>query len=254
MISLRFHHAVTLGIAVLGLGPAPLPAAVELGYEDLLGHLTDLDRLPAIEPGVYCRQFSSYDRASRYDAASDSYINWDANGDAGQYLRVETATGEGVMAEMDGPGCIFRIWSANPQGVIRFYLDGDTSPTYEWDFRALCAGEIDPFIKPLVWKRDPAIEVNTASNCYVPIPFAKSCKVTGLAKDDQGKPVPPRQYYIIDYRVFPKDWKVNTFHLPLTGPQRQALERTAKAWANCGSLPPHEQDRTMKATPAIAPG
>jgi hypothetical protein len=55
------------------------------------------------------------------------------------------------MAEMDGPGCIFRIWSANPQGLIRFYLDGDTKPTYEWDFHKLFTGTIDPFIEPLVW-------------------------------------------------------------------------------------------------------
>src|SRR5512134_3002973 len=114
--------------------PGAALASVELTYEDLLAHLTDLDKLPVIEPGVYCRQFSSYNRASRYDEATDKYIDWDANRDSGYYLRVAPQTNEGVMAEMEGPVCIFRIWSANPQGVIRFYLDGDTQPTYEWDF------------------------------------------------------------------------------------------------------------------------
>ena len=31
-----------------------------------------------------------------------------------------------------------------------FYLDGDTEPTYEWDFHKLCTGAIDPFMEPLV--------------------------------------------------------------------------------------------------------
>src|SRR5579863_4287240 len=35
-----------------------------------------------------------------------------------------------VLAEMDGPGCVVRIWSANPKdaGNIRVYLDGAQKP------------------------------------------------------------------------------------------------------------------------------
>jgi len=191
---------------------------VQVTYEDLLAHLTDLDRLPAIEPGVYCKQFSSYDRASKYDAATDSYLSWAANADRGQYIRVDEQTKEGVMAEMKGPGCIFRIWSANPQGVIRFYLDGDTKPTHEWDFMKLTAGAIEPFVTPLVWKRDPDNR-NSGSNIYLPIPFAKSCKVTSVVIDES-KPKTPGHYYIINYRTFPKVWKIESLKLPLTEAQR----------------------------------
>ena len=202
---------------------------VRLSYEDMVDHLTNLDRLPVIEPGVYCKQFSSYDRRSQYDPETDQYISWDANGDAGHFLRIEPGTHEAVMAEMDGPGCIFRIWSANPQGVIRFYLDGDTDPTYEWDFHQLCTGQIEPFIEPLVWKRDPN-KRNSGSNIYVPIPFNKSCKVTGIVYTEDGKTEAPRHYYIIDYRTFPKEWQVETFQLPLTFVQAEAIRHTARRW------------------------
>ncbi len=239
-------HAVCAVISLLaaGLGRHSASAAVSLTYEDLLAHLTDLDRLPAIEPGVYCRQFSSYNRASKYDQATDTYIDWDANRDSGYYLRVDPQTNEGVMAEMEGPGCIFRIWSANPQGVIRFYLGGDAKPTYEWDFARLCTGQIDPFIKPLVWRRDPNAP-KSASNIYLPIPFARSCRVTAVVPQPDGSGQAPRQYYLIDYRVFPKEWTVPTFRLPLTESQRAAVQATAAKWANCSRAEAHPLDRIV---------
>lgn len=239
--------------AVLFLSSAALPAAVQLTYEDLLTYLTDLDRLPVIEPGVYCRQFSSYDRASRYDQSTGQYLDWDANGDAGNYLRIDPETREGLMAEMQGPGCIFRIWSANPQGVIRFYLDGDVKPTYEWDFNRLCTGTIDPFVKPLVWKRDPNNR-DSASNVYLPIPYAKSCRVTSVIPQADGSGKTPGHYYIINYRVFPKDWTVPTFRLPLTESQRSAVQETAAKWANCGQSGAHPLDRFATKKETIGPG
>ena len=38
-----------------------------------------------------------------------------------------------VLAEMDGPGCVVRIWSANPKdaGKVRIYLDGAEKPVIE---------------------------------------------------------------------------------------------------------------------------
>jgi len=201
--------------------------------------LIDLDGLPLLQPGVTCAQASSYDRASKYDADTGEYVNWSANSDWGQYIRVDEETKEGVMAELDGPGCIFRIWSAHPRGVIRFYLDGDTKPTYEFDFDKLFSGEIEPFRRPFVWQRKVVFGgENPASNCYVPIPFAKSCKVTSVILDENGEPKEtPGHYYHIGYKLYPKDWQVKTFNLPITPRQRAALLNVARAWDACGQDP-----------------
>lgn len=230
------RHGLIFWVTTVLVGTAASAAREEttLSYPDLLSCLTDLDRLPVIEPGVTCKQFSSYDRKSQIDEASGKYIHWEANGDAGQYLRIDPDTKEGVMAEMDGPGCIFRIWSANPQGKIRFYLDSDTKPTYEWDFAALFRGKIDPFIPPLVWCRDPR-NFESAADCYLPIPYAKSCKITGLMIDKKGNPKPPGQYYHIDYRTYPKDWRIETFKLPLSETDHAAVEKTARQWSGTGA-------------------
>ena len=54
----------------------------KLTYVDLVKRLTDLEYLATLPAaGDHCAQWSSYDRASRYDAASGKYVNWDANGD-----------------------------------------------------------------------------------------------------------------------------------------------------------------------------
>src|SRR5579859_1208613 len=90
----------------------PLRAAEHaLTYVDLVRRLTDLQQLAVLpQPGENCAQCSSYDRRSRYDATTGKYVNWDANGDGDGIIRKEGD--QLVLAEMNGPGCIWRIWSA----------------------------------------------------------------------------------------------------------------------------------------------
>lgn len=211
-------------------------SARQLTYVDILNQLTDLDRLAYWEEGIRAGQASSYDRGE--------HKRWGCNGDAGKYIRVEDS-GEAVMAEIEGPGCIYRIWSANPQGRIRFYFDGADKPQVELDFNEMFTGNLPPFDKPLVYKRGGR---RSASDCYLPIPFSRSVKITA----DR----PHGQYYHFDYLQFPKDWKVQTFRLPLTEEERAALERAKAAWSNCGRDPkPTLPGQTaVKKSFTIAPG
>ena len=105
-------------------------------YVDILHQLTDLDRLTHLQTGSKGGLFSSWDRNSR--------TYWGANGDVGQYLRIEP-DGEAVMMDIDGPGVIYRTWSANPMGKLRVYLDGALTPSFEWDFPDLFDGKLPPF-------------------------------------------------------------------------------------------------------------
>jgi hypothetical protein len=186
-------------------------------YVDLLRQLTDLDRLARLQTGYRGGLFSSWDRNGR--------TVWGANGDAGQYLRVE-ANGEAVMMETDGPGVIYRIWSANPMGKIRVYLDGATTPSHEWNFPDLFDGNLAPFIKPLVYRRDSA---QSASDCYLPIPFARHIKITA----DQAH----GQYYQFNYVLFPQHRPVPSFKLPLSAEEQQALSAAATNWSRPGTDP-----------------
>ena len=162
-----WRRVVVLGLTLTTLtGYAAAQSEKPLTYVDILHQLTDLDRLTRLQTGCKGGLFSSWDRNSK--------TYWGANGDAGQYLRVEP-NGEAVMMDIDGPGVIYRTWSANPMGKIRIYLDGAATPSYEWNFPDLFDGKLPPFIKPLVYRRDGP---QSASDCYLPIPFAKHIKIT----------------------------------------------------------------------------
>jgi len=201
--------------------------AGEVTTEALLKEMPDLQRLAVLPEVPYtCKQFSSYDRGSKLDAQGKR-VNWFANGDYGKYLRIEkkelpgTAEPEKkeepgkkdepakknereecVMAEMEGPGAIVRIWSANPDAgkLIRIYLDGAEQPVLEMPFKDLTSGKGDLFKEPFAGMR------SRGANLYFPFPYAKSCKVT---LEDPKK----RVYYTVDYRTFPKNAPVRTFKL-----------------------------------------
>lgn len=215
---------------------AQASAPKTLTYADILRQLTDLDRLTRLHPGFQAGQFSSWDRNGREV--------WGANGDAGHYLR-EEPNGEAVMMEIDGPGVIYRVWSANPQGRIRLYLDGDAQPTYEWDFDALFNGSTPPFLKPLVYKRGGQM---SASDCYVPIPFRRSIKITADRRHGQ--------YYHFNYLLYPKDWTLPSFRLPLTPEEQTELQRAAEIWNAPGRdpKPTLEGQTTLKQTITLQPG
>jgi D-arabinan exo alpha-(1,3)/(1,5)-arabinofuranosidase (non-reducing end) len=114
-----------------------------------------------------------------------------------------------VLAEMDGPGSVVNIWSANPKdgGKIRIYLDGAEKPVIEGSLEALLGGkwkttidgnETTPFPDPLSCERSRGF------NLYFPIAYARHCKITVDRKDI---------YYHVDYRTYQAGTEVETFKL-----------------------------------------
>ena len=199
---------VVLLVAVLGTAAS----AVEYTYVDLVKKLTDLEGLAVLPvPGEVCAQWSSYDRASAYDANTGKYVGWDANGDGNGIIRMEGE--QQVFAEIEGPGCIWRIWSAAPKdGHVRIYLDGATEPAVDMAFKEYFDMQHAPFVYP-------SLVHYTASgaNSYVPISFQKSCKITA----DKGW----GSYYHFTYTKYPKDTIVPTFTRDLGAKEKLALKR-----------------------------
>src|SRR5690606_18457418 len=102
--------------------PDPDPAAVSVA--SLLDRMIDAEALASWPQPAHCAgQWSSYERSSV--APGDE--SWFANRDRGHYLGQLEREGrtEYIMAEVEGPGALVRIWSANPSGTIRVYLDSD---------------------------------------------------------------------------------------------------------------------------------
>ena len=160
----------------------------------LLNDMTDLAGLASFpSPAYTCKQFSSYDRASKSPTEG-----WFANNDCGQYLRTEDRAGrkEYVMMDAAGPGAIVRIWSANPAGTLRIYLDGAEEAVLAAPMSELLGGKYPGLPRPI------SGEYSKGWNLYLPIPYAKSCKVTS----DKGG-----FYYHVNYRTYEAGTAVETF-------------------------------------------
>ncbi len=202
----RVLLAMAFSIALAGSALS----AEELSYLDLIAKLTDMEELAVLPvPGETCTQWSSYDRASRYDAPTGKYVRWDANGDGNGIIRTEGDLL--VIAEMEGPGCIWRIWSAQAGGGhVKIYLDGATEPAVDLPFIGYFNRKNAPFVHPSF--------VHTTAkglNCYVPIPYQKSCKI--VAEKGWGR------YYHFTYETFPDGTVVPTFTRDLSNEETMAL-------------------------------
>ncbi|MGC8862325.1 MAG: glycoside hydrolase family 172 protein [Armatimonadota bacterium] len=227
----RRLYLVTLLIAI----SCSARAGTTLTYVDLVKRLTDLEALAVLpQPGETCAQWSSYDRASTYDAASGKYVNWDANGDGHGIIRKEGNLQ--VFAEMEGPGCIWRIWSAAPKdGRVMIYLDGSDVPAVDLPFESYFDRKNRPFTQPSL-----VHYTSSGANCYVPIPYQKSCKI--VAENGWGS------YYHFTYETFPKDTVVPTFSRSLSAEELKALDAADKLLTDgLGSDPagPREGEATI---------
>ncbi len=209
-------------------------AAKKYTYLDLVNKLTDLESLAVLpQPGEKCAQFSSYDRSSKYDPQTGQYIDWQANEDWTGYVRKE---GENyVLAEMDGPGVIWRIWSAKTgEGNVKVFLDGNTEPAIDMPFSDFFSGQKPPFNRSeLVYTAAMGL------NCYIPIPYQKSCKIIA-DKNWPYKVLPdldPGVFFHFTYTTYPEGTELPTFSMNLSESENSALDRVNNKLANTGSKP-----------------
>lgn len=149
--------------------------------------LTRLDLLPSFKRSIKVGAVTSYDRTGGND-----------DGFSGKYSFVAKEGEHLVLADLKGPGCIYRIHTPTPtHDPIEFYFDGETKPRISLPFNELFSGDTAPFVRPLV---DAAAGGFTS---YVPIPFKKSCKVVLRGKH--------LQFYDLNYALYPPEAPVATF-------------------------------------------
>ena len=57
------------------------------------------------------------------------------------------------MMDAEGPGAVVRIWSANPAGTLRVYLDHAVEPVLEVPMTEVLGGTFPGLPKPLAGER-----------------------------------------------------------------------------------------------------
>jgi hypothetical protein len=178
---------LTLFLAVLTL-------AVPAVAQNLSGLFPDLTQ----QQNYVLKRFSSYDRTG-------------ANADSWKMKAGETVT----VFEQAGPGVITHIWFTIASGeqfhlkklVLRMYWDNETTPSVEapiGDFYGLGLGDYFTYQSfPL------AVGSAQALNCYFPMPFRKSGKITIT---DEGKLGVDALYFNIDYRAYKAPFPADTIY------------------------------------------
>jgi Protein of unknown function (DUF2961) len=115
-----------------------------------------------------------------------------------------------TLAKIDGPGCISQIWMT-PTGnwrrsIIRFYWDDETEPSVECpvgDFFACGLGQYCQISSLAV-----CVNPGSAFNCYWPMPFHKSARITMENMDSKSMLL----YYQVNYTLADQPADAGYFH------------------------------------------
>ncbi len=137
-------------------------------------NMTELYKLPLIKKGVKVHYEGSIDKLG-------GNADWD-------WWLYQDENREWVLFETEGPGCIYNFvqhrYPDSAEPTFRFYFDGEEQPRFI--IRHSQFGEVYPFVEPLASRyigpvqngRGPIRVVRS----FVPMPFAKSCKITSDVK------------------------------------------------------------------------
>lgn len=176
-------------------------------WTDELELLKRIDKLPEYRTGSYVEQFSSYDRTGGND-----------DGFNGTYSYLRKEGDKLVIAEMEGPGVINRIWTPTPtDNMLYFYFDGQKEPGLKIKFSDLFSGKVFPFTKPVCGNEIGGFY------CYFPITYKKSCKIIFDG--------PKLEFIQIQYRNLPGE-KVETYTGNFSQQDKDLLSEVNKVWAD----------------------
>lgn len=232
--------------------PTPTPISF---FEQQVTNLFDLAQLPVME-NTTTTQFTSRNWVALehyFDYFIDdgnffgpNYGYLDENGQRHPYRIVTGYDGVPeyeIVPRVQGPGAIERIWFAyqqhqslnNPKdmsqndewsnwgdlgamGNIRFYFDDEATPRMDTGIKEIFVGK-NPFPAPLSAFYASADGGNIT---YVPIPFARSIRVTTTGR--------PR---LMQIQVKRFSTPVESFTPNLTASEQTALDEARQAWQTC---------------------
>ena len=183
-------------LSLFVLGTANLAAQEKRGNEpvttgSLFQEMSNLRELATVPyPAFRMVQFSSHDRRSVIPGGPGWFANADGFGEepVPNFEKVlkepdTSGTGEYLIADVDGPGAVVRLWTADISGKIRFYIDREEIPLYDGDANEFFRRPYDSFpqmnrinrdrFKTTVYQRDAS---------YAPIPFERHLRVVWTGK------------------------------------------------------------------------
>lgn len=215
-----------VGLPVFAMASQNKPSAITTGslFEEM-ADMANLARFPS--PTYRTIQFSSYDRRSKLPGGPDWFANADGFGgepipNFEKVLRAPDANGVGeyLIADVEGPGAVVRLWTAAISGTIRVYLDDASTPLFEggadeffrrpYDrFGQMKDVDADRFAKT-VYQRDAS---------YAPIPFARRLRAVWTGNIEE------IHFYELQVRLYGSGATVATFRPEDIRRYRQTIDK-----------------------------
>ena len=179
-----------------------------------------LDLLPQFKSSIYVGSISSYDRTGGND-----------DGFSGKYSYVAREENGLVIADLEGPGVIYRIWTPTPtDDLFDFYFDGEKTPASPSPFASFSRAPSSPFLRPLVGNGVGGFY------SYVPLAYQKSCKIIARAERVQ--------FYQINFARYAIDAPIESWSEEGWARSRTELAQAARLFEMTG------QDISSLALPA----
>lgn len=214
---MKHSFALLLGTILL-LSTSVYASKQPVSMQSLLQELIDRNTLPQYpDPYYTCKQFSSYDRATKEPGDKNWFANWDRS----MFIRTDSLNGrkEYVMMDTEGPGAIVRFWMTfagqdSGKGILRIYFDNNPKPAIEGSaFDVISGGQLTG--APLSTSvSDLSNYSMRGHNLYLPLPYNKRCKVTYESrniKDSGARTGGEAVYYNINYRAYRPGTQVLTY-------------------------------------------
>ncbi len=220
---------ISIFVSVLVVTCSSSPSSSPLTIEKLLDEMCSVEQLAEWPQLPYQQlQTSSYDRRSQRAGEQD----WFANRDGRGFIRTDTIEGriEKVLFDEQHPGVITRIWNTTTisHGTLRFYFDGHTSPDWiipAYDFahfglRAVGKGLLECHTNYKKGRRG-------GNTFFLPIPYARGCKVTFEEPIGKKKKSYPR-YYQFNFRRYPEGTPIESFSVAVARRAAKKIEAVCR--------------------------
>ena len=163
-----------------------VPAQRVLTTGTLFKEMIDLEGLASIpDPWYEMVQFSSYDHRSTRPGGPDWWANSDGFGGEPEpnFQEIisydpETGLGEFVIADVEGPGAVVRLWTAAISGEVTMFIDNMDEPVYEGSAKTFFSRIYDYFPEPDHVDKDAFEKAFYQRDaCYAPMLFSDRLRV-----------------------------------------------------------------------------
>ena len=257
MEKMRYLAFVVLLSLVLFSCALVEPDKGKITTETLFQEMIDMVTLTYYpEPTYKTVQYSSFDRRSNLPGGPDWFANSDGFG--GEPIpnfegvlqeSGEDGIGEYLIADVQGPGAVVRLWTAAITGQIKFFIDGEMRPLYEGPAQDFFQKPYDSF--PEVENLDRELlerNVYQRDASYAPIPFAKGMRLVWIGN------VKEIHFYQVGVRIYETGTHIQSFSPADLNDYRETINNVLSSLSDPDkNLEPRSKDNPSDFSAELAP-